>query len=83
MRVHVTAPKSHRDYHVWSDSDQKCREARIMFLDTETSNWALDVASGEDHWHWFYTTQPDLHSLQSSRPPGDHGHGPVLAETWR
>ena len=50
----------YRDYYVWSDSDQKYREARIIFLDTETSNWAWDEKTGQYYWHRFYTSQPDL-----------------------
>lgn len=49
-----------RDYYVWSDTDQKYNETRIIFLDTESSNWAYDEASGQYYWHRFYSTQPDL-----------------------
>lgn len=50
----------YRDYYVWSDSDQKYKEARIIFLDTEDSNWTLDPATGQYYWHRFYSSQPDL-----------------------
>ena len=50
----------YRDYYVWSDSDQKCREARIIFLDTEKSNWSWDDQAGQYYWHRFYASQPDL-----------------------
>ncbi|RIK29600.1 MAG: maltose alpha-D-glucosyltransferase [Anaerolineae bacterium] len=50
----------YRDYYVWSDTDQKYKGARIIFLDTETSNWTLDETSGEYYWHRFYASQPDL-----------------------
>jgi len=50
----------YRDYYVWSDSDQKYREARIIFLDTEPSNWTWDEAAGQFFWHRFYASQPDL-----------------------
>ncbi len=50
----------YRDYYVWSDTDQKYREARIIFLDTEPSNWTYDPQAGQYYWHRFYASQPDL-----------------------
>ncbi len=50
----------YRDYYVWSDSDQKYKETRIIFLDTESSNWTLDPATNQYYWHRFYSSQPDL-----------------------
>ncbi len=50
----------YRDYYVWSDSDRKYKEARIIFLDTESSNWTLDPATNQYYWHRFYSSQPDL-----------------------
>ena len=50
----------YRDYYVWSDSDQKYAEARIIFLDTEKSNWTWDEQAGQYYWHRFYASQPDL-----------------------
>jgi maltose alpha-D-glucosyltransferase/alpha-amylase len=49
-----------RDYYVWSDTDQKYRDARIIFLDTEESNWTWDETAGQFFWHRFYSSQPDL-----------------------
>ncbi len=49
-----------RDYYVWSDSSLKYRDARIIFLDTEESNWAWDKKSQQYYWHRFYASQPDL-----------------------
>jgi maltose alpha-D-glucosyltransferase / alpha-amylase len=49
-----------RDYYVWSDTDQKYQEARIIFIDTEDSNWTWDEEAGQYFWHRFYSTQPDL-----------------------
>jgi maltose alpha-D-glucosyltransferase/alpha-amylase len=49
-----------RDYYVWSDTDQKYRDARIIFVDTEKSNWTWDEAAGQYFWHRFYLSQPDL-----------------------
>jgi maltose alpha-D-glucosyltransferase/alpha-amylase len=50
----------YRDYYVWSDTDQKYKDARIIFLDTERSNWAWDETYGQYYWHRFYSSQPDL-----------------------
>ncbi len=50
----------YREYFVWSDTDQKYREARIIFLDTEPSNWTYDPQAGQYYWHRFYASQPDL-----------------------
>jgi len=50
----------YRDYYVWRDTDRKYREARIIFLDTETSNWAWDEVASQFYWHRFYSSQPDL-----------------------
>ncbi|MGE5461971.1 MAG: maltose alpha-D-glucosyltransferase [Syntrophothermus sp.] len=50
----------YRDYYVWSDTDKKYQEARIIFLDTEPSNWSWDEMAGQYYWHRFYASQPDL-----------------------
>ncbi|MBW6466219.1 MAG: maltose alpha-D-glucosyltransferase [Brevefilum sp.] len=50
----------YRDYYVWSDTDDKYSEARIIFLDTEVSNWTFDEKAGMYYWHRFYASQPDL-----------------------
>jgi maltose alpha-D-glucosyltransferase/alpha-amylase len=49
-----------RDYYVWSESSLKYRDARIIFIDTEESNWAWDEKSEQYYWHRFYRSQPDL-----------------------
>ena len=49
-----------RNYYVWSDSSLAFRDARIIFLDTEESNWAWDKKSEQYYWHRFYASQPDL-----------------------
>ena len=51
---------SYRDFYVWSDSDQKYKDARIIFLDTEKSNWTWDPVAQAYYWHRFYAHQPDL-----------------------
>ncbi len=45
---------------MWSDDDQRYSQARIIFLDTEKSNWTWDEAAGQYFWHRFYSSQPDL-----------------------
>jgi maltose alpha-D-glucosyltransferase/alpha-amylase len=49
-----------RDWYVWSDSDTVYRGTRIIFLDTEMSNWAWDPVSKQYYWHRFFSHQPDL-----------------------
>jgi len=49
-----------RNYYVWSDTDQKYGGTRIIFLDTEKSNWTWDPVAGAYFWHRFYSHQPDL-----------------------
>jgi maltose alpha-D-glucosyltransferase/alpha-amylase len=49
-----------REFYVWSDSDKKFPETRIIFLDTEKSNWAYDPEAGAYYWHRFFSHQPDL-----------------------
>jgi maltose alpha-D-glucosyltransferase/alpha-amylase len=48
------------DFYVWSDSDEMYQEARIIFVDTETSNWTWDPVRQQYFWHRFYSHQPDL-----------------------
>ncbi|WP_421988360.1 maltose alpha-D-glucosyltransferase [Roseococcus sp.] len=50
----------HRDFYVWSDDDKKYDGTRIIFLDTEKSNWTWDPVAGAYFWHRFYSHQPDL-----------------------
>jgi maltose alpha-D-glucosyltransferase/alpha-amylase len=50
----------YRDYYVWSDTEEKYSDARIIFLDTEASNWTWDERAGQYFWHRFYSSQPDL-----------------------
>ncbi|WPO97999.1 maltose alpha-D-glucosyltransferase [Pseudomonas sp. HR96] len=49
-----------RDFYVWSDTDSKYDGTRIIFLDTEKSNWTWDPVAGQYFWHRFYSHQPDL-----------------------
>jgi maltose alpha-D-glucosyltransferase / alpha-amylase len=50
----------YRDYYVWSDTGTEYGETRIIFLDTEPSNWTYDKVAGQYFWHRFYSSQPDL-----------------------
>jgi maltose alpha-D-glucosyltransferase/alpha-amylase len=49
-----------RDFYVWSDTDTKYAGTRIIFVDTEKSNWTLDPIAGQYYWHRFFSHQPDL-----------------------
>jgi maltose alpha-D-glucosyltransferase/alpha-amylase len=49
-----------RNFYVWSDSDQKYAGTRIIFVDSERSNWTWDPVAGAYYWHRFYSHQPDL-----------------------
>lgn len=48
------------DFYVWSDTDDKFDNVRIIFTDTETSNWAWDEVRQQFYWHRFFSHQPDL-----------------------
>jgi maltose alpha-D-glucosyltransferase / alpha-amylase len=48
------------DFYVWSDNDERYQDARIIFVDTESSNWTWDPVRGQYFWHRFYSHQPDL-----------------------
>ena len=48
------------DYYVWSDTDEPYSEARIIFVDTEKSNWTWDPVREQFYWHRFFSHQPDL-----------------------
>ena len=48
------------DYYVWSDSDEQYSDARIIFVDTEQSNWTFDPIRRQFFWHRFFSHQPDL-----------------------
>jgi len=49
-----------RDWYVWSDSDDGYPDARVIFVDTEPSNWTWDPLAGQYYWHRFFSHQPDL-----------------------
>jgi maltose alpha-D-glucosyltransferase/alpha-amylase len=52
--------EKYKDYYVWSDTDQKYQGVRIIFTDTEKSNWTWDEKRGMYFWHRFFSSQPDL-----------------------
>ncbi len=57
---HAKRGSKARDFYVWSDDEQKYDGTRIIFLDTEKSNWTWDPVAGQYFWHRFYSHQPDL-----------------------
>jgi maltose alpha-D-glucosyltransferase / alpha-amylase len=61
-----------RDWYVWRNSDTGYADARIIFLDTEMSNWAWDTVSKSYYWHRFFSHQPDL----------NYDHPAVREEMW-
>ena len=62
-----------RDFYVWSDTDEKYKGARIIFTDTENSNWTWDPVAKAYYWHRFFSHQPDL----------NYDNPAVLAEVLR
>ena len=62
-----------RDWYVWSDTDDRYTGVRIIFLDTEMSNWAWDPVSKSYYWHRFFSHQPDL----------NYDHPAVREEIWK
>ncbi len=71
QRARAAKPGSrYRDYYVWSDDDRKYGDTRIIFLDTEKSNWTWDPVAKAYFWHRFYSHQPDL----------NFDHPPVMEE---
>ena len=57
---HAPAGSPEREFYVWSDTDQKFPETRIIFTDTEKSNWTFDPVARQYYWHRFFSHQPDL-----------------------
>jgi maltose alpha-D-glucosyltransferase/alpha-amylase len=62
-----------RHWYVWSDTDDRYDEVRIIFVDTERSNWAWDPVSKSYYWHRFFSHQPDL----------NYDNPAVRDEMWR
>src|SRR5437867_1576211 len=57
---HAPPGSPDRDIYVWSDTDKKYSDARIIFTDTEKSNWTWDPVANSYYWHRFFSHQPDL-----------------------
>ncbi len=57
---HAPAGSPERDWYVWSDDPTKYAGTRIIFTDTEVSNWTWDPVAGQFFWHRFFSHQPDL-----------------------
>jgi maltose alpha-D-glucosyltransferase/alpha-amylase len=62
-----------RDWYVWNDTNTRYKQARIIFLDTEKSNWAWDPISKSYYWHRFFSHQPDL----------NYDHPAVREQMWK
>jgi maltose alpha-D-glucosyltransferase/alpha-amylase len=61
QRARLAPPGSPEwDFYVWSDTDKKYAGTRIIFTDTETSNWTKDPVANAYYWHRFFSHQPDL-----------------------
>ncbi|HWB48505.1 MAG TPA: maltose alpha-D-glucosyltransferase [Stellaceae bacterium] len=61
QRARTAKPGSRaRNYYVWSDNDKAYLDTRVIFVDTEKSNWTWDDTAGAYYWHRFYAHQPDL-----------------------
>ena len=69
-----------RDFYVWSDTDQKYKDARIIFTDTEKSNWTWDPVAKAYYWHRFFSHQPDL-NYDNPRGAGRGAEG-ACASGW-
>ncbi|HVA86768.1 MAG TPA: maltose alpha-D-glucosyltransferase, partial [Candidatus Saccharimonadales bacterium] len=57
---HAPSGSPYRDFYVWSDTTERYQDARIIFKDTELSNWAWDPVANAYYWHRFFSHQPDL-----------------------
>jgi maltose alpha-D-glucosyltransferase/alpha-amylase len=57
---HAPPGSPEREFYVWSDDDKKFAGTRIIFTDTESSNWAWDPIAKQYYWHRFFSHQPDL-----------------------
>jgi len=66
------------DFYVWADDDSGYDDARIIFVDTEESNWAYDVERGQFYWHRFFSHQPDLNYRNPAAIEAIHARIPFL-----
>ena len=76
QRARTSKPGSmYRDFYVWSNDDRKYAGTRIIFVDSERSNWTWDDTAKAYYWHRFYHHQPDLNFDN----PAGHARGAVRA----
>ncbi len=70
-RADPTGP--YGDYYVWADDDKQFQDARVIFVDTEASNWTFDPVRKQYYWHRFFSHQPDLNYIGAAllARPGD------------
>eukprot|EP01117_Protostelium_nocturnum_P017534 TRINITY_DN714_c0_g1_i1.p1 TRINITY_DN714_c0_g1~~TRINITY_DN714_c0_g1_i1.p1 ORF type:complete len:619 (+),score=218.63 TRINITY_DN714_c0_g1_i1:263-2119(+) len=59
-RIDKEGKTKYHDYYVWTDNPNDYKDARIIFTDTEKSNWSWDEVRGQYYWHRFFSSQPDL-----------------------
>ncbi len=69
----------HGDWYVWSDTDERYADARIIFIDTEKSNWTWDPVRQQYYWHRFFSHQPDLNYENPAVQDTDDRGAAVLA----
>ena len=67
------------DFYVWADDDTQYPDARIIFVDTEPSNWTFDPVRKQYFWHRFFSHQPDLNFENPAVVRRDPGCAAVLA----
>jgi maltose alpha-D-glucosyltransferase / alpha-amylase len=72
------AGSTERDFYVWSDTTDRYRDARIIFQDTEISNWTWDPVANAYYWHRFFSHQPDL----NFENPAVHGAVFDVLDFW-
>ncbi|MFN2569516.1 MAG: maltose alpha-D-glucosyltransferase [Candidatus Dormibacteria bacterium] len=60
QRARASPDSEYRDWYIWSDTKSRYSDARIIFCDTETSNWTWDEQAAAYYWHRFFSHQPDL-----------------------
>jgi maltose alpha-D-glucosyltransferase/alpha-amylase len=60
QEARANAESPYRDFYVWSDTVHRYEDARVIFIDTEASNWTWDEKAGAYYWHRFFSHQPDL-----------------------
>ena len=80
---HAPAGSPERNFYVWSDTDKKFPETRIIFCDTERSNWSYDPIAKQYYWHRFFSHQPDLNHNNPAVVEAAAGWNGLLEEFGR